>query len=189
MNHRAISEQFETEISALFEELRSGIAEREDSRAFGAMIERRITQNWSRLCEGLGYEPVNIPGRRTIFDFACKIDGTLFGFDVKTKDLDTTKYSDGGVCAVGNLLKYLANDKGVFVIVEFGHNKSSDKSDARDLEYIRVAPFHTLPKDCYRIENLGTGKCASITLSIRFGRRLTGKDRTRSFSIFSAIWQ
>ncbi|GAB4494604.1 MAG: hypothetical protein OHK0019_21460 [Saprospiraceae bacterium] len=158
MNHRTISEQFETEISALFEELRSGIAEREDSRAFGAMIERKITQNWSRLCEGLNYEPVNIPGRRTIFDFACKIDGTLFGFDVKTKDLDTKKYSDGGVCAVGNLLKYLSNDKGVFVIVEFGHNKSSEKSDARDLEYIRVAPFHTLPKDCYRIENLGTGQ-------------------------------
>lgn len=46
----------------------------------------------------------------------------------------------------------------MFVIVEFGHNKSSQKSDARDLEYIRVAPFHTLPKDCYRIENLGTGQ-------------------------------
>lgn len=185
MNHRAISEQFEAEISALFEELRSGIAEREDSRAFGAMIERKITQNWTLLCEKLNYEPVKIPGRRTIFDFACKIDGTLFGFDVKTKDLDTTKYSDGGVCAVGNLLKYLANDKGVFVIVEFGHNKSSDKSDARDLEYIRVAPFHTLPKDCYRIENLGTGQ---VRLNYTVNQVWEEIDWERPYNVFFDIF-
>lgn len=158
MNYKLIAEQFEERIANLFDELRSGMAEREDARAFGAMIEKRITQNWERICEEFGYEAVSIPGRRTIFDFACKIDDVMFGFDVKTKDLDTTKYSDGGVCAVGNLLKYLANDKGVFFIVEFGHNQSSEKSNARDLEYIRVAPFHTLPKDCYRIENLGTGQ-------------------------------
>lgn len=158
MNFKAISEQFEERIAALFDELRSGMAEREDARAFGAMVEKRITQNWERICQELGYEAVSIPSRRTIFDFACKIDGVLCGFDVKTKDLDTTKYSDGGVCAVGNLLKYLVNDKGVFLIVEFGHNKSGEKSDARDLEYIRIAPFHALPKDCYRIENLGTGQ-------------------------------
>ncbi|MCB5262539.1 MAG: hypothetical protein LHW64_03085 [Candidatus Cloacimonetes bacterium] len=86
------------------------------------------------------------------------LDEILFGFDVKTKDLDSTRYSDGGVCAIGNLLKFMANDKGVFVIVEFGHNKSTAKNNARDSEYIRVAPFHTLPKDMYRIENLGTGQ-------------------------------
>ncbi|MCF8464848.1 MAG: hypothetical protein K9G41_08405 [Flavobacteriales bacterium] len=101
---------------------------------------------------------MEIPGRRTIFDFACKVDGVLFGFDVKTKDLDTTSYSDGGVCAVGNLLKYMANDKGIFVIVEFGHNKSGTKNESRDIEYIRIAPFHTLPSNTYRIENLGTGQ-------------------------------
>jgi hypothetical protein len=83
-------------VTGLFEELRSGISEREDSRAFGAMIEKRITQNWTKICNELGYEPLDIPGRRTIFDFACKVDGRLFGFDVKTKDLDTTSYSDGG---------------------------------------------------------------------------------------------
>lgn len=158
MNFKKISLLIEEKMSGLFNELRSGIAAREDSRAFGAMIEKRITKNWKKICEDLGYEPVDIPGRRTIFDFACKIKGQIFGFDVKTKDLDTTRYSDGGVCAVGNLLKYMANDKGIFMIVEFGHNKSGTKSDARDIEYIRVAPFHVLPQNAYRIENLGTGQ-------------------------------
>ena len=158
MDYKKISLTIEKKVEALFDELRSGIAEREDSRAFGAMIEKRITQNWIKICEDLGYEPLIIPGRRTIFDFACKIDGHLFGFDVKTKDLDKTSYSDGGVCAVGNLLKFMANDKGVFVIVEFGHNKSGTKNESRDIEYIRIAPFHILPSNTYRIENLGTGQ-------------------------------
>lgn len=82
MDFKQISLKIEEKISGLFEELRSGISAREDSRAFGAMIERRITENWSRICTELGYEPVDIPGRRTIFDFACRIDGKLFGFDV-----------------------------------------------------------------------------------------------------------
>ena len=56
------------------------------------------------------------------------------------------------------LLKFLANDKGVFLIAEFGHNKSSKKSKRRDVEYIRVAPFVMLPQNSYRIENLGTGQ-------------------------------
>ena len=69
-----------------------------------------------------------------------------------------TKYSDGGICAVGNLLKFLANDKGVFLLAEFGHNRSAEHSDKRDIEYIRVAPFIMLPQNAYRIENLGTGQ-------------------------------
>ncbi|MBM3404401.1 MAG: hypothetical protein FJY10_05875 [Bacteroidetes bacterium] len=158
MNYKKISQTIKNKVSELLEELRSGISERVDSRAFGAMIEKRITQNWDNICAKLGYDPLNVPGRRTIFDFACKIENQLFGFDVKTKDLDTTKYSDGGVCAVGNLLKYMANDKGIFVIAEFGHNKSGVKNESRDIEYIRIAPFHCLPKDTYRIENLGTGQ-------------------------------
>lgn len=158
MDYKNISLAIEEKIGNLFEELRSGISQREDSRAFGAMIEKRITDNWEQICNELGFKPIAIPGRRTIFDFAAKIEETIFGFDVKTKDLDTTRYSDGGVCAVGNLLKFLANDKGVFMIVEFGHTKSSIKNNSRDIEYIRVAPFHTLPTDIYRIENLGTGQ-------------------------------
>ncbi len=163
MSHQAIdfkqiSSSIELKIEEIFREFQSGMSEREDSRAFGAMIEKRITEKWQQLCTTLGYTGINLPGRRTIFDFACKIHDTLFGFDVKTKDLDSTRYSDGGVCAVGNLLKFLANDKGVFMIVEFGHDKSTTKNNIRDLEYIRVAPFHCLPENTYRIENLGTGQ-------------------------------
>lgn len=157
-NYRQLAEDIELKIQALFDELRSGISEREDSRAFGAMIEKRITDNWEVICNELGFIPKDNPGRRTIFDFACEINNLLLGFDVKTKDLDSTSYSDGGVCAVGNLLKFLANDKGVFMIVEFGHGQSTTKNSSRDIEYIRVAPFHCLPLNTYRIENLGTGQ-------------------------------
>lgn len=180
-----MSLSIEDKISSLFKELCSGIAEREDSRAFGAMIEKRITENWGTICSQLGYEPVATPGRRTIFDFACRVEGTLYGFDVKTKDLESTRYSDGGVCAVGNLLKYMANDKGVFVIVEFGHNKSSETRDARDIEYIRVAPFHTLPKDGYRIENLGTGQ---VRLNYTINQVWNEIDWGRSYRSFFDIF-
>lgn len=153
-----ISKNVESQFDNIFEELRSGLSAREDSRAFGAMIEQRIADNWKSICENCGYKPLERPGRRTIFDFAFMIGETIVGIDVKSKDLDSTKYSDGGICAVGNLLKYLANDKGIFLIAEFGHNKSSATSGGRDLEYIRVVPFTFLPVDAYRIENLGTGQ-------------------------------
>jgi len=153
-----ISNHLENELCALFEEVRSGLASREDSRAFGAMIEKKIAEGWIEICEKLGYSPLPRPGRRTIFDFAFNLENTTVGIDVKTKDLDSTRYSDGGICAVGNLLKYLANDKAVFLIAEFGHNRSSEKSALRDIEYIRVAPFTLLPSNAYRIENLGTGQ-------------------------------
>jgi len=158
MNLRDISQKLETELSKLFEELWSGIAAREDSRAFGAMIEHRIKQNWEAICSRCGWSSVDLPGRRTIFDFGFTVEERIVGIDVKTKDLDTTKYSDGGICAVGNLLKFLANDRGQFIIAEFGHNQSTANSDTRDLEYIRVAPFTALPVNAYRIENLGTGQ-------------------------------
>lgn len=158
MDLKTISDQVEGKLSDLFEELRSGISEREDSRAFGAMIEKRITDNWEQICTELDYTALDRPGRRTIFDFAFTYAGRLVGIDVKTKDLDSTRYSDGGICAVGNLLKFLANDNGVFLIAEFGHNKSAEHSAKRDIEYIRVAPFIVLPQNAYRIENLGTGQ-------------------------------
>jgi hypothetical protein len=158
MDYEKISKNIEDQLEIIYQELRSGISAREDSRAFGAMIEKRITESWSNICSNLEYKAIDIPGRRTIFDFACNIEDKLFGFDVKTKDLDSNKYSDGGVCAVGNLLKFLANDKGVFMIVEFGHGKSTSKNSSRDIEYIRVVPFHCLPENTYRIENLGTGQ-------------------------------
>ena len=158
MNLRKISDQVEEKLSDIFEELRSGVSEREDSRAFGAMIEKRIADNWPQICSALGYSDLDRPGRRTIFDFAFKDEDRLIGIDVKTKDLDSRRYSDGGVCAVGNLLKFLANDKGIFLLAEFGHNKSSGRSGRRDIEYIRVASLILLPRNVYRIENLGTGQ-------------------------------
>jgi len=158
MDLKKTSEQIEGKLSDLFEERKSGISGREDSRAFGAMVEKRITDHWEQICQDLGYTSMDRPGRRTIFDFAFKDTDRLVGIDVKTKDLDSTRYSDGGICAVGNLLKFLANDKGIFLIAEFGHNKSSEKSNMRDIEYIRVAPFIMLPQNVYRIENLGTGQ-------------------------------
>lgn len=158
IDFRQLSESVQKEIEKLFTEYQSGISERENSRAFGAFIENKIKTNWTKICSKLGYKDYPIPGRRTIFDFAFQLGGTCVGFDIKTKDLDKERYSDGGVCAVSNLLKYLANDKGVFVIIEFGHNLAKEGKNLRDIESIRVAPFHTFPPDTYRIENLGTGQ-------------------------------
>lgn len=95
------------------------------------------------------------------------------------------EYSDGGVCAVGNLLKYLANDKGVFVIVEFGHNQSNEKSNIRDIEYIRAVPFHCLPSDCYRIENLGTGQ---VRLNYSINQVWEEIDWMRSYHTFFDVF-
>ncbi len=148
----------EKAIMSKFEDYLSGVTAREDSRAFGAMVEKRITENWGRICKSVKAEPLEIPGRRTIYDCALKLDNLTYGLDVKTKDLDSTAYSDGGICAVGNLLKFLANDKGVFLIVEVGHNSSGVGSSTRDIEYIHVVPFSCLPENAYRIENLGTGQ-------------------------------
>lgn len=159
MNLRKISSQIEVKLSGIFsEELVSGLAAREDSRAFGAMVEKKIADNWEQVCSDLGYMPLERPGRRSIFDFAFQSEDTIVGIDIKTKDLDSARYSDGGICAVGNLLKFLANDGGMFFIAEFGHNKLSAQSEKRDIVYIRVAPFILLPHDSYRIENLGTGQ-------------------------------
>lgn len=148
----------EKSIESHFKSYSSGVTAREDSRAFGAMVEKNITSNWERICKDLKVDPLAIPGRRTIFDCAYSENGITFGLDVKTKDLDSTAYSDGGICAVGNLLKFLANDKGVFLIVEVGHSANSTKQGSRNIDYILVAPFSCLPSDSYRIENLGTGQ-------------------------------
>lgn len=151
-------DELHSELDQLFADLKSGITAREDSRAFGAMIEKKITDNWADICTRTSAEFVPNPGKRTIYDFASRHDGTFYGFDVKTKNLDRNRYADGGVCAVGNLLKLLANDRAVFVVVEFGHNKAAEDKSLRDLEYIKIAPVHLLPSDAYRIENLGTGQ-------------------------------
>jgi hypothetical protein len=158
MDSKKICRRLDDKFIELFAEIKTGMTAREDSRAFGAMIEHRITVAWPKITSNLGFQPLEIPGKRTIFDFGIKEGGYIIGIDVKTKDLDSKRYSDGGICAVGNLLKFLANDKGSFLIAEFGHNESKENSGLRDIEYIRVAPFDCLPDNCYRIENLGTGQ-------------------------------
>ena len=188
MDLRDISQKIENELCRLFEELRSGISEREDSRAFGAMIEHKITTNWPAICSRCAFEPVDIPGRRTIFDFGFQTEGRIVGIDVKTKDLDSTKYSDGGICAVGNLLKFLANDHGQFIIAEFGHNRSAETSDTRDLEYIRVAPFTNLPTNAYRIENLGTGQVRlNYTINQVWEEIEWDRDINRFYDVFTDL--
>ncbi len=82
---------------------------------------------------------------------------------------------------MGNLLKYMANDRGIFLIVEVGHNRSAATIDARDIEYIRVAPFHSLPADAYRIENLGTGQ---IRLNYTINQVWDEIDWNRSYPEF-----
>jgi hypothetical protein len=188
MDLRDLSQKIENELIKLFEELRSGIAAREDSRAFGAMIEHRIKQNWEAICSRNDFVPVDLPGRRTIFDFGLKAEERIVGIDVKTKDLDTTKYSDGGICAVGNLLKFLANDRGQFIIAEFGHNRSAEGSDTRDLEYIRVAPFTLLPTNAYRIENLGTGQVRlNYTINQVWDEIEWGRDMNQFYDFFTDL--
>ena len=159
MDLREISSQIETKLSELFsEELTSGLAAREDSRAFGAMVEQKIADNWKQICLNLGHVPLERPGRRTLYDVAFQSEGKIVGIDVKTKNLDPTSYSDGGICSVDNVLKFLANDGGIFLIAELGHNKLSGQSGKRSIIYIRVVPFIFLPFNMYRIENLGTGQ-------------------------------
>ena len=187
MNLTEFCQELEKRLDELFVDLRDGAPVREDSRAFGAMIEKRITDNWGEICKSISANPVPTPGRRTIYDFACKIDGQLLGFDVKTKDLDSTRYSDGGVCAVGNLFKFLANDSGIFVVVEVAHREAVEPGKRR-LEDIKVAPFHLLPEDTYRIENLGTGQ-VRLNYSITESQDRINWDRTMNefFDIFGEL--
>lgn len=41
-DHKGFSAKLQRELEGLFHELRSGMSAREDSRAFGAMVEKRI---------------------------------------------------------------------------------------------------------------------------------------------------
>jgi hypothetical protein len=188
MDHRALAERIQHAVEQIFTHQGAAMAAREDSRAFGAMIERHVLEGWASICEELGYEPLAAPGKRTIYDAACRVDGHVLGIDVKTKDLDSTRYSDGGVCAVGNLLTFLANEGGTLFVVELGHRPSSEGTGTRRLEYVRVAPIHALPADCYRIENLGTGQ-VRLNRTIREAWDDIAWERTLAafFDIFCAL--
>jgi hypothetical protein len=189
VNYREFSASVEKQFRNLFSDLeKSGLAAREDSRAFDAMIEKHVIDSWEAICRNVGAEFLAPPGRRTIYDVACTLGGTFIGSDIKTKDLDTTRYSDGGVCAVGNLVKFLANDKWVLTVVEFGHDKAVKGKDLRDLEYTKVTPFHLFPEDTYRIESLDTGQ-VRLNYSIRqiYDEIQWDRPLNRVFDIFTEI--
>ena len=57
MDLRELCQTLETELSKLFEELRSGIAAREDSRAFGAMIEAVSLRIGTRFVHSVDFFP------------------------------------------------------------------------------------------------------------------------------------
>lgn len=184
MDYKSVSKRFENDLESIFRGINSALVAREDSRSFGSMIEETISNNWKRICKANNYAPLDRPGKRSIYDFACIIDNRFFGFDIKTKDLDSEKYSDGGVCAVGNLLKFMANDNGVLMIIEFGHTRSSNDLKTRDMKYIRVAPFHILPRDSYRIENLGTGQIRLNYSLNQIWDKLSWKRTYHDFFVF-----
>jgi hypothetical protein len=131
------------------------VVEQPDSRAFGAYVEKRIKDEWKSLCLEWGtiYRPH--PGRRTIYDVSFEFRDQVVGLDIKSKDLDSTRYSDGGICAISNLLRFLVRENSTFLLSEFGY-----KIDTGDVSfaYVKTAPFQCLPFDIYRIENLGTGQ-------------------------------
>ena len=184
---KGVCSSLERGIVNQLEDYLSAVSAREDSRAFGAMIEKRITETWDVICNQMKVEALELPGRRSIFDCAFEYEGKTYGLDVKTKDLDSTSYSDGGICAVGNLLKFMANDNGVFLMVEVGHSKSKTEN-ARDIDYINVAPFSCLPFESIRIENLGTGQLR-LNSSVKEVYEEIDWDRTNNefFEVFTAL--
>ncbi len=131
------------------------MAEQPDSRAFGAYVEKLIKDEWESLCLQWGTSPRPHPGRRTIYDVSFESGSQIIGIDIKSKDLDTTRYSDGGICSISNLLRFLVRQKGAFLLSEFGYKIS--RGDV-SFEYVKTAPLQCLPLDIYRIENLGTGQ-------------------------------
>lgn len=133
----------------------SGLERQPDSRALGAYAERAVLDQWEAICARLDVVALPPPGRRTIYDAAFTLDGTLVGIDVRTKDLDETRYADGGVCSVANFLRLLTRDLGVLIVAEFGYR---DVGGRVEFGYVRNAPLHCLPVDAFRIENLGTGQ-------------------------------
>ena len=126
-----------------------------DSRAAGAHIEQAVVDSWGQTCEELAVEPQPRPGRRSIFDAALVLEGQLIGVDVRTKELDDGLYSDGGICSVNNLPRFLMMDRAILLISEIGYRVADGEIN---LAYVKSAPIHCLPITAFRIENLGTGQ-------------------------------
>ncbi|MGW2295146.1 hypothetical protein [Streptomyces violaceorubidus] len=131
-----------------------GLEEQPDARAFGAHVEKAVTDRWEDLCATWGADALPRPGRRSIYDAGFSTAGEVVGVDFKSKDLADGRYSDGGVCSVGNLLRFYESGA-TFCITEVGYTLTGRTAT---FSYVRTAPFHALPAPLYRIENLGTGQ-------------------------------
>lgn len=118
-------------------------------------MERAVVDAWPQICASLTVLPLPVPGRRTIYDAAFETNGSVYGVDVRTKDLDEPRYADGGVCSIGNLLRFLDRPGATFVVAEFGYREEQDRVS---VAHVRCAPLHCLPISVFRIENLGTGQ-------------------------------
>jgi hypothetical protein len=69
-NLKSICLDLESGIKVQLNDYLLAVSAREDSRAFGAMIEKRITETWVEICSLMGVVPLELPGRRSIFDCA-----------------------------------------------------------------------------------------------------------------------
>ena len=140
----------------------SDVREQPDARAFGAAVEAAVLRRWPDLCATWGVTPLRDAGRRTIYDAGFVDGGRQVGVDFRTKDLAEGRYSDGGICAVANLLRWMVRNDAILVVTEFGY--MIERGAAR-FAYVASAPIHSLPLDVYRIANLGTGQ-------VRIGRSI-----------------
>jgi hypothetical protein len=158
---KKLCEKVERHIEDRLSAVGNAFDSREDSRAFGGMIEKAIADKWAGICASMRGTALPEPGKRTIYDVALKTTGRgslLVGVDIRTRDLDEKKYSDGGVCSVKNLLQFMVRQHGLLLVAEVGHSVSKQSTKHRVIDYVRVAPLQCLPKASYRIENLGTGQ-------------------------------
>src|SRR5688500_584769 len=111
--------------------------EQADARAFGGYVEHAVLVEWTDLCRDWKVVPRTHPGRRTIYDASFEVDDSLVGVDFRTKDLADDRYSDGGLCAVGNLLRFMVRERATLLITEFGY---AIQDGIATFEYVQSAP-------------------------------------------------
>jgi hypothetical protein len=161
------------------------IAQQPDARAFGGYVEAAVLASWPDLCVVWCVAPLAHPGRRTIYDASFKAGDLVVGVDFRTKDLAKGRYSDGGICAVGNLLRWMVKERSTLLVTEFGYTIDDEIAA---FAYVATAPIHALPSETYRIENLGTGQLR-LNASVRDILPTVAWDRTAEefFEAFSGL--
>jgi hypothetical protein len=90
-----------------------------------------------------------------MYDGALLVDGTFVGIDVSAKRSGDAGYSDGGICSVADLLRFLVRSNGLFLIAQVRYESLETGTK---IDSVRVAPLHCPPLDDFGIANLGTGQ-------------------------------